>query len=263
MSNYDSRARSIPVDREEAALDQGLRKFMLGVYNKMALGLVWSAVVAYAVGNPQFGLFPIVFSAPLIYVVQWGPLALLLGSNFFMRNASPTGSGILYWSVVTLMGAGLGIWVALAMSGVSGQTMGGREISVTFEAMAKAFFVSAAAFGGLSLYGYTTKRNLSGAHSVLVMMTWGLAIIGTLNFALVGIGVIKGSPMIEIIMQVAALGIFSALVATQTNQLRESYYYLAHDGRGQAVMTNYGALNLYIAFITIFQMLLSLFSSRD
>ncbi len=257
MNEYLGRAGSVPIGREDVALDPGLRRFMLGVYQKMALGLVWSAVLAYAVGT----IAPVtqtVLTPPVLYLVQWGPLVLLLASNFFMRNASPTASGALYWAIVTLMGAGLGVWVYLAVNAVGAETVGGRTITVTFEAMAKAFLVTAASFGGLALFGYTTKRNLSGLNSMLVMATWGMVLIGALNFF------IFKSGMTEIIMQVATLVIFGLLVATQTNQLRESYYHLANDGRGQAVMTNFGALNLYIAFVAIFQTLLSLMGgSRD
>lgn len=256
MNEYLGRAGSIPIGREEMATDPGLRRFMLGVYQKMGLGLLWSAVLAYAVGAVA-PVTQLVLTPPVIYIVQWGPVALLLGSNFFMRNASPAGSGFLYWAVVTLMGAGLGVWVFLAMSGLSAQTIGGQSILVTFAGMAKAFFITAAAFGGLSLFGYTTKRNLSGLHSMLIMSAWGLMLIGVLNLFLFRSGVT------EMIMQGAALLIFSGLVATQTNQLRESYYYLANDQRGQAVMTNFGALNLYIAFIAIFQTLLRFMSSRN
>jgi len=262
MNEYLGRAGSVPVGREEQAIDPGLRKFMLGVYTKMGLGLLWSAVLAYAVGTIA-PVSQIVLSAPVIYIVQWGPLVLLMGSSFFMRNASPTGSGFLYWSVVTLMGLGLGVWVFLAANAVGAITLGGQTLNVTFANIAKAFLVTSAAFGGLALWGYTTKRNLSGLHSMVIMAAMGLAIISVLNFALVSFGVIQGSSMFEIGMQVVTLLVFSALVATQTNQLRESYYYLANDQRGQAVMTNFGALNLYIAFITIFQIILSFMSSRE
>jgi FtsH-binding integral membrane protein len=257
MSDYHSQARSVPIGREAMAIDPGLRRFMLGVYTKMGLGLAWSAVLAFAVGT----IAPVtqtVLTAPVVYIVQWGPLVLLMGSSFFMRNASPTGSGILYWAIVTLMGLGLGVWVYFAANAVSASTLGGQTLTVTFANMAKAFLVTAAAFGGLALWGYTTKRNLSGLHSMVIMAAWGLAIIGILNFALVGFGVLQGSSM-----QAVTLIVFSLLVATQTNQLRESYYYLANDQRGQAVMTNFGALNLYIAFITIFQIILSFMSSRE
>lgn len=262
MNESLGRSGSIPIERDDIVMDPGLRKFMLGVYVKMGLGLAWSAVLAFAVGT----IAPVtqtVLTAPVIYLVQWGPLALLMGSSFFMRNASPTGSGILYWSIVTLMGLGLGVWVYLAANAVSATTMGGRDITVTFANMAKAFLVTAGAFGGLALWGYTTKRNLSGLHSMVIMAAWGLAIIAILNFALVSFGLIQGSSLFEIGMQAVTLIVFSLLVATQTNQLRESYFYLVNDQRGQAVMTNFGALNLYIAFITIFQIILSFMSSRD
>lgn len=255
MSDYHTHSGSIPVGREEQALDPGLRKFMLGVYIKMGLGLIWSAALAFAVGTiPQVTYFA--FTPPVVYIIQWGPLVVLLGSSFFMRNASPAASGILYWTVVTLMGLGLGFWVAVAAQAVSVSTVGGQNLTVTFATMAKAFLITAGAFGALSLWGYTTKRNLGGLQSMLVMATFGLVAIGILNLFLFKSG------MLEIIMQAVTLIVFSLLVATQTNQLRESYYYLANDARGQAVMTNYGALNLYIAFVTIFQTLLS-FMSRD
>jgi len=263
MNDYRSQAGTIPTSREEVAIDPGLRRFMLGVYTKMGLGLAWSALLAFAVGT----IAPVtqtVLTPPVLYIVQWGPLVLLMGSSFFMRgNPSPTASGFLYWAVVTLMGLGLGVWVYLAANSISATTMGGQNVTVTFANMAKAFLVTAAAFGGLALWGYTTKRNLSGLHSMVIMAAMGLAIIGILNFAAVSMGWIQGSSMFEIGMQVVTLIVFSLLVATQTNQLRESYYYLANDARGQAVMTNFGALNLYIAFVTIFQIILSFMSSRE
>jgi hypothetical protein len=256
MSDYHAQTRSVPIGREEMAIDPGLRRFMLGVYVKMGLGLAWSAVLAYVIGTVT-PVTMFVLTPPVLYIVQWGPLVVLLGSNFFMRNASPAATGLLYWTIVTLMGAGLAIWVFLAANAVSAQTVGGQTINVTFAAMAKAFLVTTAAFGGLALWGYTTKRNLAGLHSMLIMATWGLVAIGALNF------LIFKSGTMEIIMQAVTLAVFAVLVATQTNQLRETYYYIANDTRSQAVMTNYGALNLYIAFVAIFQTLLSFMSSRE
>jgi FtsH-binding integral membrane protein len=237
------------------ALDPGLRKFMLGVYQKMGLGLLWSAALAYAVGTIA-PVTQIVLTPPVIYIVMWGPVALLLGSSFLMRNASPASSGALYWGVVTLMGLGLGVWVFLAVNAVSVETMGGRTMMVTFEGMTKALLITAASFGGLALWGYTTKRNLSGMHSLLVMATWGIALILVIN-------IFMRSGMLELIMQGVTLAVFALLVATQTNVLRETYYHIAHDERSQAVMTNFGALNLYIAFVQIFQIILSFLSSRE
>ena len=256
MSNdYHPQARSFPTAQADVSVDAGLRTFMLGVYNKMALGLVWSALVAYGVGA-YAPLTQLVFGTPLFFVVQWGPIALLMFSNLFMRRPSPTGSAVLYWSVVTLIGAGLGIWVYLALTRTTGQSLGWGTLAPTFSTIAIAFLATAAAFGGLSLAGYTTKRNLSGLNSMLIMAVWGLVPIALLNFFFLKSG------MFELIVQSVSVLLFAVLVATQTNTLREFYYSAREDVRSQAIMTNYGALNLYIAFIAIFQFLLQLLSSR-
>ncbi len=239
----------------DTSVDAGLRSFMLGVYNKMALGLVWSAVLAYVVGTwaPATQL---VFGTPLFEVVRWGPIALLLGSMFFMRNPSPVGSAVLYWSVVTLIGMGLGIWVYAAVQGAPLQSHSGVSYSPTLTTIAQAFFITASAFGALSLFGYTTKRNLTGIGSFLIMASWGAFAIGMLNVF------IFHSSGLELLIQVVFLALMAGIVAWQTQSLKVSYYHLAGDGRGLAVMTNYGALNLYIAFVNMFQIILSLLS-RD
>lgn len=255
MSNTWRQARTAPA-RADMAVDAGLRSFMLGVYNKMALGLIWSGVLAYVVGSVA-PVTAAVLSPPLLYVVQWGPVALLLGSNFFMRNPSPTGSSLLYWSVVTLIGAGLGVWVFLALRGVTAQTLGGGALNVTFTGITQAFLITAVAFGGLSLWGYTTKKNLTGIGSFLVMATWGLAAIVLLNAFLLQ------SSALQIGLQIASLGIFGLLIAFQTQRLKHMYYALDGDQRGMAVMTNFGALNLYVSVVQIFQVILSLISSRE
>src|SRR5262245_24397125 len=143
MTDYHSQARPIPTSRADMAVDAGLRAFMLGVYNKMALGLVWSAALAYAAGA-YAPLDQLVFGTPLFFVVQWGPVALLMFSNLFMRRPSPTGSAVLYWSVVSLMGAGLGIWVYLAMARATGHSMGWGTLAPTFSTIAIAFLATAA-----------------------------------------------------------------------------------------------------------------------
>jgi FtsH-binding integral membrane protein len=126
------------------SLDAGLRSFMLGVYNKMGLGLLLSAVLAYVVGTVA-PVTELVLFSPLIYVVQFGPIALLFGSMFFMKNPSPLGAAFLYWSVVTLIGSGLGVWVMMATSSASAEMLTGT-ISITFGTIAQAFVITSAAF---------------------------------------------------------------------------------------------------------------------
>ncbi len=256
MNQYDTAYSRAPAGSMDMAVDAGLRSFMLGVYNKMALGLLLSAVIAFAVGT----IAPIsqtVLTAPVLYIVQWGPLVLLLGSNFLMRNPSPAASSVLYWSIVTLMGAGLGVWVYMAASGAGATTVGGRGLSVTFETMALAFAITASSFMALSFFGYTTKRNLTGIYSFAIMAIWGVLAISLLNFFFFKSG------MLELVIQFGALALFAALMASQTQMLKGSYYAYQGDQRSLAVMTNMGALNLYIAFVQMFQILLSLLSSRD
>lgn len=240
----------------DMSVDAGLRSFMLGVYNKMALGLVLSAILAYVVGTVA-PVTAAVLTPPVMYVVQWGPIALLVGSMFFMRNPSPTGSAVLYWAVVSLIGSGMGVWVLMATQNVAGQTVGGREVAVTFEAIARAFMITAASFGALSLYGYTTKRNLTGIGSFLIMGIIGVFLISILNLAFFQSGVL------EMAIQIGALLLFAGLIAWQTQSLKIQYYEYQGDDRSMAVATNFGALNLYISFVNIFQILLMFLSGRE
>lgn len=236
--------------------DAGLRSFMLGVYNKMGLGLLISAAIAYAVGTVP-ALQQLVFGTPLLFVVQWGPLVLLIGSSFLMRNPSPTGSALLYWAIVTLIGASLSFWVIIASSGQAVQTIGGRGLQVDFGTIAQAFVITSSAFLGLSVFGYTTKRNLMPIQNFLFMAMWGAIALGLMNFFFFQSGVL------ELALQFGVLLLMAGLVAWQTQALKVTYYEIAGDTRSMAVMTNIGALNLYIAFVNMFQIILSLLGSRE
>lgn len=240
----------------DMSVDAGLRSFMLGVYNKMGLGLLLSAAIAYSVGT-----FPpltnLVFGTPLLHVVMWGPLVLLIGSNFFMRNPSPVGSAVLYWAVVTLIGASLSFWVVMASTSQTVENFRGAEIAIDFGTIAQAFVITAGAFMALSVFGYTTKRNLMPMQNFLFMAIFGAVALGILNVFFFQSG------LIELLLQFAVLLLMAGLVAWQTQALKVTYYQIAGDQRSMAVMTNMGALNLYIAFVNMFQIILSLLGSRD
>ncbi len=237
------------VGRADMAVDAGLRSFMLGVYNKMALGLALTAILALAASNNAFGLMPgltqTLFTAPLLYIIMFGPIALLLISSFAMRNPSPVMANALYWGVVSLIGVGMGALVLVY-----------ARIPNGMELIAKAFFITSAAFAGLSLYGYTTKKDLSGWGSFLIMGVIGLVIAGVVNIFL------KSSALDFAISAVGVL-IFSGLVAYDTQNLKTSYYQFRGDKNSMSVATSYGALSLYINFINLFRMILSLISPRD
>ncbi|MBU2347019.1 MAG: Bax inhibitor-1 family protein, partial [Alphaproteobacteria bacterium] len=160
MSDFNNGyARPLP-QTADMSVDAGLRGFMLGVYNKLALGLVVAAALAYVTGNVPavqqllFGVTPDgrVGLTMLGMIVQFSPLVLLFGSMFFMKNPTAKGVNLLYWAVVASIGAGLGV-LFLRYTGAS---------------LASTFLVTAAAFGGLSLVGYTTKKDLTAMGTFLI-----------------------------------------------------------------------------------------------
>jgi FtsH-binding integral membrane protein len=240
----------------DMSVDAGLRKFMLGVYNKLALGILLAGVLAFVAGTVE-PVTQLVFGTPLLYVVQWGPVVLLLGSMFFMKNASPLATGILYWAIVTLLGLGLGTWVLMAETGITGSTRGGIGLDVTYVTIAKAFLITASAFGALSLFGYTTKRNLSGIGSFAIMALWGVVALSLLNF------ILPPSSMMEWIIMGAVFVLSAVLIAVETQSLKQGYYALGGDARSLAVLTNWGALNFFISFVNMFRIVLMFLSSRE
>ena len=228
------------------AVDVGLRSFMLGVYNKMALGLVVSGLLAFATSHAPVVNYLFrqtldgrVGLTGLGTLLMWSPIVVLLGATFMMRNVTPRSSGVLYWTVVALIGAGLGVDL-LVFTGAS---------------IATTFFVTAAAFGGLSLFGYATKKDLSGIGSFLIMGVFGILFASIAN-------VFLHSAAIAFTVSILGVLIFSGLIAFQTQRLKMTYYQVGGDAAGMAVATNYGALSLYIDFINLFQFLLAFTGGR-
>ncbi|MEZ5938733.1 MAG: Bax inhibitor-1/YccA family protein [Hyphomonadaceae bacterium] len=240
----------------DVSVDAGLRAFMLGVFTKLGLGIALAGVLAFVAGTVQ-PVEQLVFHTPLLYVVQWGPVALLFGSMFFMKNPSPLATGIMYWAIVTMMGLGLGIWVVMAGQQTGAVTRGGIDISLTYVTIAKAFLITASAFGALALWGYTTKRNLGPIGNFAIMALWGVVALSLLNL------ILPPSSTFEWIIMAAVFGLSAFLVAWETQQLKHGYYQFAGDTRSLAVMTNWGALNFFISFVNMFRIVLMFLSSRD
>ncbi len=244
MSNYDRGfPRSVPAGAADMAVDAGLRRFMLGVYNKVALGLVLSAALAFTVANvaPVRDLFFVVGDGylrltPLGLMMRWSPLVVMLIAMFAMRNPSPRSASALYWVMVSLIGASMSVFV-MAFTAVS---------------LTTTFLVTAAAFGGLSLFGYVTKRDLSGFGSFLVVGLIGIMIAMVVNIFL-------HSAMIQFMVSLIGVLIFAGLIAWDTQKMKMTYYALGGDQAAMSVATSYGALNLYLDFINLFQFLLMLF----
>ena len=241
-------ARSIPADRADMSVDAGLRSFMLGVYNKVALGLVLSGALAFVTSSVP-AVRDLMFCgrrrspdrrdarctwwwpSPR-WSCCWSPASPCV-------NPKPQTAGALYWTIVTLIGASLGS-VFLRYTG---------------ESVASTFFVTAAAFGGLSLFGYSTKKDLTGFGSFLIMGVFGLIIASIVS-------IFFKSPALVFAINVLGVLIFSGLIAYDTQRLKTTYYELGGDTAAKSVATNFGALSLYINFVNLFQFLLSLFGGN-
>ena len=239
--------RAAPV-KADMAVDAGLRSFMLGVYNKLAVGLAVAGALAWTTGNVaavQAMLFAITPEGrlgltPLGMIVQFSPLVMLFGSMFFMKNPSPRGANLLYWAVVATIGAGMGVLFMI----------------YTSQSIASTFFITAAAFGALSLFGYTTKKDMTGWGSFLIMGIIGLVIAMIVNMFL------QSSMMMFIINGLGVL-LFSGLIAYETQRLKLTYYAIGGDQAGSSVATSFGALTLFISFINLFQFLLFFLGGRE
>ncbi|MDJ0920056.1 MAG: Bax inhibitor-1/YccA family protein [Henriciella sp.] len=246
----------------DASVDAGLRTFMLGVYTKLTLGIGLAGVLAFIAGTVPV-VTNLIFGTPLYYVVAFGPIAIIFGSMFFMKNPSPLGSAIMYWTLVTLIGLGLGVYFLMAQTGLNMSTAGGISQALNYGTIAKAFFITSSAFAALSLWGYTTKRDLSAIGSFAIMAIWALVAVSLIYMLLPAIGIMEPSSNMEWMISGGFALLSAVLVAWQTQELKEGYYQFAGNERGMAVMTNWGALNFFIMFVNMFRFVLMLLASRE
>jgi hypothetical protein len=248
MSDFNrGYARPIPATAD-MSVDAGLRSFMLGVYNKLAVGLLVSAVLAYitySVAPVRDLLYVITPDGRLAGITMLGmairflPLVAILVAMFAMRSPTARSSGALYWFIVASFGLGAGVWMMI----------------YTGASVASAFLITSVAFGSLSLVGYTTKKDMTGFGNFLIMGLVGLILASIVNMFL-------HLPAMSFVINVLGVLIFAGLIAYDTQKLKMTYYALGGDQARMAVATNYGALNLYLDFINLFQFLLSLLGSR-
>jgi FtsH-binding integral membrane protein len=215
-------------------IDEGLRSYMLQVYNYMGLGLAITGAVAFLVAATP-ALYVPIFTSPLKWVVMLAPL----GFVFFL------GARINHMSVSA---AQLTFWVFAAVMGLS---MASIFLVFTGASIARVFFITAATFGAMSLYGYTTKRDLSGWGSFLFMGLIGIIIASLVNLFV-------GSSAVQFAVSVIGVLVFTAY---DTQRIKEMYYEMdaADVATRKAIM---GALSLYLSFINLFMMLLQLFGTQ-
>lgn len=228
--NTGSRAKATEID-------QGLRSYMLKVYNYMASGLALTGVVAMATSQSD-ALMQTIYGTPLHWVVMLAPFGFIMALSFGLNKMSTSTVQALFWAFAGVMGLSLS-YIFLAYTGAS---------------IARVFFITAGTFAGMSLYGYTTKRDLTGFGSFLMMGLIGLIIAMVVNIFL-------QSTMLHFIISAAGVLIFVGLTAYDTQKIKAIYN--AQDAAStmtkKAIM---GALTLYLDFINLFIMLLRLFGER-
>jgi len=218
-------------------VDAGLRQYMLGVYNYMATGLALTGIVALALSMSP-GAMAAIFGTPLKWVVMLAPLGLVFFLGARLNSMQASTARTLFWVYSALMGASLSS-IFLVYTG---------------ESVARVFFITSASFGGLSLYGYTTKRNLSAFGSFLIMGLWGVVIASLVNMFF-------HSSALGFAISVIGVLVFAGLTAWDTQQIKEMYW----DGDGSEIAAKksvMGALMLYMDFINLFLMLLQFFGDR-
>jgi hypothetical protein len=243
QNQYDPRTRTtgvnpaVAVGVPRAARDAGLRSYMLSVYNYMASGVLLTGIVAMLFASS--GLAEQVLSTPLRWLIILAPLGFVMAMSFGLHRMSTSTLQTLFWSFAVAMGLSMSS-IFLVYTGVS---------------IAQTFFAVTAGFLALSLYGYTTKKDLSGFGTFLIMGVVGLLIAMLINLFL-------QSPAMH--MAISAIGVllFAGLTAYDTQKIKSMYAYVAGtDMMGKVVIM--GALNLYLDFVNMFTFLLSFMGNRE
>lgn len=223
---------------DAALFDEGLRQHMLRVYNYMGLGLVVTGIVAFIVGTTP-ALYVPIFSTPLKWVVMLAPLAFVLFFSFKMHSMSASGAQMLFWAFCAVMGLSLAS-VFLVFTGTS---------------IVRTFFIAAAMFGTTSLYGYTTKRDMSKFGSFLIMGLIGVVIASVVNIFL-------GSTALQFAISVIGIVVFVGLTAWDTQSIKEQYAE-SNGAESNQKLAVFGAFSLYLNFVNIFQLLLTFTGERE
>ena len=244
---------------DSAAVDAGLRAYMLRIYNYMTIGLaitglaalgVYMAAVtgdasgaAARVGNTYLTSFGVaMFVSPLKWVFMLAPLAMVFVISFGINRLKPATAQMLFWVFSALMG--------ISLSSIF--------LVYTHTSIVRVFFITAASFGALSLYGYTTKRDMTGMGSFLMMGLFGIIIASLVNIFI-------ASSMLQFVVSVIGVLVFAGLTAWDTQRLKNDYIYgYASQGGDVAERAAIsGALSLYLNFINLFTLLLQLLGQRD
>ncbi len=245
MSDYQTARAGVGV--RSAAIDEGLRTHMNKVYGTMSVGLLVTALAAWAVGSSDVLLA--VFRDPITlrpnilgWIIMFAPLAMVFGFGAAINKLSAAGAQLFFYAFAAVMGLSLS-WIFAVFTGIS---------------ITQTFLVTAISFAGLSLWGYTTKKDISGWGSFLIMGVIGLIVASIVNIFL-------GSPAIQFAISVIGVLIFAALTAYDTQKIKTDYIQHAQhmDSEWLGKSAIMGALNLYLDFVNLFMFLLQFMGNRN
>lgn len=238
--------RTAPAGTRDVAYDAGLRSYMLSVYNYMTSGVLLTGVVALLFayntaadgGNNSYAAQLFIHGGMLKYVVMFAPIGLVMWLSYGINRVSDTTAKAIFWAYAVLMGMSLST-ILLVYTG---------------ESVAQTFFAAAAAFGGLSLFGYTTKKDLSGFGTFLIMGVVGILVAMVINLFLHSTG-------LELVISLIGVLLFAGLTAYDTQQIKSMYFSVRGTAfAGKSVVM--GALKLYLDFINLFLFLLRFMGDR-
>jgi len=263
MSDYQRNAASAPFEQGLArtgpiAVDEGLRAYMLRIYNYMMLGLAITGVAALGTsmlsvttdpgiaalklrdGLMLTAFWKALYVGPLKWIVIFAPLALVFVLSLGVERMRPATAQIVFWLYAALVGVSLAsIFMVF-----------------THTSIVRVFFITAASFGAISLWGYTTQRDLSGMGSFLLMGLFGIILAGLVSLFM-------ASSALQFAISVTGVVVFAGLTAWDTQRLKSEYLYVAMDGDAAERSAIIGALSLYLNFINLFTLLLQLLGQRE
>ncbi len=256
MADYQTARAGVGV--RTAQIDEGLRAHMNKVYGTMSVGLLVTAAAAWAISGLAVSEVPTayqisgntyltelgaaLYTSPLKWVVMFLPLVMVFGFGAMINRISAAGAQLFFYTFAATMGISIS-WIFMVFTGVS---------------IVQTFLITAIAFAGLSLWGYTTKKDISGWGSFLIMGLIGLIVASIVNIFL-------GSPAIHFAISIIGVLIFAGLTAYDTQKIKTDYIQHAHamDSEWLGKSAIMGALNLYLDFINLFMFLLQFLGNRE
>jgi len=238
MSQFNNKTSFASSASRTQTYDSALRDYMVKVYNHMAMALGISGAVAFVVSNVP-ALMNLFFGTPLSWVVMLAPLGFVMFFSYKLNSISAATARNYLWIYSSLMGLSLSTLLVI----------------YTGASVTRVFFITASVFGAMSLYGYTTKKDLTGIGSFLIMGLIGLMIASLVN-------IFMKSSALDFALSIIGTLIFIGLTAYDTQRIKQTYYHFAGNSEMTSKMAILGALNLYMDFINLFIMLLRFMGER-